>query len=64
MSDIDINRFIDEQRIVCLWYMREDYYPSTKKEKISVLRKIQSHGNLEAFKKAGEIICQLQNSKK
>lgn len=59
-----INRFIDEQRQLCLWFMRPDYRPSTDGEKIMVLKKIQLRANLEAYKKAGEMICQLQSSKK
>jgi len=63
MPETDINRFIDEQRPECLWFVRKDYYPDTKKQKIYILRQIQKNGNLDAFKKAGEIICRLQNSK-
>jgi hypothetical protein len=62
-TDKKIMDFVDEQRMSCLWYMPDNYYPANTARKLAVLRKIQSYGNLDAYKKAGKLICQLRNSK-
>ena len=61
--DKEMMDFVDEQRMCCLWYMPDNYYPASTARKLAVLKKIQSTGNLEAYKKAGKLICQLQPSK-
>jgi hypothetical protein len=62
-TDRKIMDFIDEQRMCCLWYMPDNYYPACTARKLAVLKKIQAYGNLDAYKKAGKLICQLQSSK-
>lgn len=62
-ADKKIMDLVDEQRMRCLWYMPDNYYPASTARKLAVLKKIQSNGNLEAYKKAGKLICQLQTSK-
>jgi hypothetical protein len=32
-----VNRFVDEYRVACLWFLRPDYYPSTLAERLEVL---------------------------
>jgi hypothetical protein len=51
----DMRDLVDDCRGQCLWYLREDYYPQTRGEMLRVLDRIQRHGNVELFRKAGEI---------
>jgi hypothetical protein len=46
---------VDEYRSRCLWFLRPGYYPATGDEAMRVLDSIQSHGDLQAFKRAGEL---------
>ncbi len=48
-----VRALVDEYRVRCLWYLREDYYPQTPDEAVRVLEAIQRHGDVEAFRKAG-----------
>ena len=56
----DFRRFIDEQRARCLWFLRPDFYPTTAAERDEVLRQIERHGDLAAFKRAAEFRQWLQ----
>jgi hypothetical protein len=46
---------VDEYRTICLWFLREDYYPQTPEEARRVLDQIQRHGDVVAFRKAAEL---------
>jgi hypothetical protein len=46
---------IDEYRPRCLWFLREDYYPATEPERERVLGWIARYGDLDAFRRVGEI---------
>ena len=46
---------VDEYRGRCLWFLQQGYYPETTDEAIRVLNSIQSHGDLRAFRRAGEL---------
>ena len=46
---------VDEVRATCLWYLREDYYPETLDQALRVLDAIERHGDLEAYRRAGEL---------
>lgn len=46
---------VDEYRDRCLWFLRRDYYPRTADEARRVLDAIEKHGDLQAFRRAGEI---------
>jgi hypothetical protein len=50
-----VNRLVDEYRVRCLWFLREDFYPSTLAERLRVLGYIERHGDLEAFRRAAEL---------
>jgi hypothetical protein len=50
-----IDALVDEQRAMCLWFLRSDYYPRTDAERVRVLGDIQRHGGLRAFKTAAEL---------
>ena len=51
----DIDRLIDEYRVRCLWFLREDYYPTTDTDRLRVLDQIRSHGDRDAFQRASEL---------
>ncbi|MFN3653118.1 MAG: hypothetical protein ACK47B_26355 [Armatimonadota bacterium] len=50
-----VNLLADEYRVRCLWFLRPDYYPETLEERLRVLEYIQWHGDLSAFRRAGEL---------
>ena len=50
-----LQALVDEYRGRCLWFLRESYYPVTSDEAMRVLAAIQAHGDLRAFKRAGEL---------
>ena len=50
-----IRQLVDEYRGRCLWFLRADYYPETKEEVLRVLASIQRHGDVDAFRRAGEL---------
>ncbi len=51
----EIRLLIDEYRDRCLWFLDRDYYPATSEETLRVLRHIEEHGDLSAFKRAARI---------
>lgn len=46
--------FVDEYRVHCLWFLRQDYDPVTAAECESVLRLIKQHEDRQAFLRAAE----------
>ncbi len=50
-----VDALVDEYRQRCLWFLREDYYPSSLEERLRVLDYIQRHGDREAFRRAAEV---------
>lgn len=56
-SDLDaaVRSLVDEYRSRCLWFLKEAYYPSTAEETRRVLGWIRQHGDVAAFRRAGEI---------
>ena len=55
MADDRLRRLVDDYRVRCLWFFREDYYPATPSERERVLALIEQHGDLEAFGRVAEI---------
>ena len=51
----DVDRLVDEYRVRCLWFLREDYYPATDAERLRVLDEIARQGDRDAFRRAGEL---------
>jgi hypothetical protein len=49
-----IDRLVDEYRALCLWFLREDYYPTTDEQRIQTLTYIQRYGDREAYRRAAE----------
>ena len=54
LNDVAFMAFVDEYRVRCLWFLRQDYYPVTASECESVLRLIEQHGDRLAFLRAAE----------
>jgi hypothetical protein len=50
-----VDQLVDEYRRRCLWFLREDYYPTTLEERLKVLEYIQRYGDREAYRRAGEV---------
>ena len=50
-----VDALVDEYRQRCLWFLRENYYPATREERLRVLDYIQRHGDLEAYRRAAEV---------
>ena len=60
----EVNRLTDEYRALCLWFLREDYYPEDTPQRLKVLEYIERRGDLKAFKQARTLRqWLLQNSK-
>jgi hypothetical protein len=53
--EAEIRALIDAQRARCLWFLEKDYYPATLEETLRVLRHIERNGDLDAFKRAGQL---------
>jgi hypothetical protein len=51
----EVDRLVEDYRARCLWFLREDYYPSTHEQRLQVLTYIQRYGDREAYRRAAEI---------
>jgi hypothetical protein len=49
-----IDRFVDEYRDQCLWFLRQDFHPGTLDERLRVLDYIERYGDRTAFQRAAE----------
>jgi hypothetical protein len=50
-----VNRLVDEYRAQCLWFLRQDFYPASRAERLRALAYIQRHGDRAAFIRASEL---------
>ena len=50
-----VRRLVDDYRVRCLWFFREDYYPATPAECGRVLRLIDLHGDVPALRRVAEV---------
>jgi hypothetical protein len=50
-----VNRLVDEYRHRCLWFLREDYYPTTDDQRLRVLGWIERYGDVAAYRRAAEV---------
>jgi len=53
--EAELRRLIDEYRVTCLWFLREDYYPETPPDRERVLTLIAQHGDIEAFRRVAQL---------
>ena len=51
----ELRRLVDEYRAMCLWFLREDYYPETHEERERILTLIGQHGDLRAFRRVARM---------
>ncbi len=51
----DVDRLIEEDRISALWFLRPDYHPSTREERVRALEQIERHGDLDAYRWAATL---------
>jgi hypothetical protein len=50
-----IDRLVDEHRVDCLWFLRVDYYPTTREQRLRVLEHIERRGDRQAFRQAATL---------
>ena len=50
-----VDRLVDEYRHRCLWFLREDYYPTTDDQRLRVLGCIERYGDLAGYRRAAEV---------
>jgi hypothetical protein len=50
-----VDQLVEEQRIACLWFVRPDFHPSSRKERVQALEHIERHGDLDAFRRAATL---------
>jgi hypothetical protein len=53
--ETELRRLIDEYRTICLWFLREDYYPETPRERERILALIAQHGDHRAFQRVADL---------
>jgi len=51
----DLRALVDDYRDRCLWFLRPGYYPKDTEEALRTLSQIERHGDVEGFKRAGEL---------
>ena len=51
-----LNTLVDDDRATCLWFLRPDYYPVTRAERLRVLDSVQRHGDRAAHVRAGHLL--------
>jgi hypothetical protein len=50
----EIDCFIEEHRFCCLWFLRPDYRPGTRPERLEALERISRYGEADAFRRAAQ----------
>ncbi len=50
-----VHALVDAYRSQCLWYLAEDYYPSSLHEFERILDAIQRHGDVAGFQRAAKL---------
>lgn len=50
-----VDELIERYRNRCLWFLRSDYRPVTREERLRMLEYIERHGDLEAHRDAGRL---------
>lgn len=51
----EVRALVDDVRESCLWFLRRDYYPSSRAEALRVLDAIARHGDVAAFQRAARL---------
>lgn len=53
--DETFNAFIDAHRSSCLWFLRADYDPVTRPQRLRALDYIQRYGDRETYRQAAAL---------
>lgn len=53
--EAEVRRLVDEYRTRCLWFLRPDFYPTTREETLRVLGQIERNGDRAGFVRAATI---------
>jgi len=60
--EAELRRLVDEYRSRCLWFLRPDFYPTSKAERDRVLTLIVQRGDGQAFRRVAELRAWLSRS--
>ena len=52
---VAVDEIVDQYRDQCLWFLRQDYYPATKAERLRMLDYIERYGDLDAYRRAARL---------
>ena len=51
----EVRSLVDSYRTQCLWFLREDFYPTNAEEAVRVLHQIERNADLEGFRRAARL---------
>ncbi len=51
----DVRTLVDRYRARCLWFLKEDYYPTTRTDVLRVLDYLERYGDRDAFAAAATV---------
>lgn len=53
--DAAVDELVEEYRGRCLWFVRPDYRPATREERLRALEYIERNGDLEAYRRVAKL---------
>ena len=57
-----VHRLVEDNRLQCLWFMKEDYLPASAREADRALAEIELHGDRQAWTEARTLRIWLSQS--
>ena len=57
-----VHRLVEDNRLQCLWFMKEDYLPASAREADRALAEIEMHGDRHAWTEARTLRIWLSQS--
>ena len=57
-----VHRLVEDNRLQCLWFMKEDYLPASAREADRALAEIELHGDRQAWTEARTLRVWLSQS--
>ena len=57
-----VHRLVEDNRLQCLWFMKEDYFPASAREADRALAEIEMHGERQAWTEARTLRIWLSQS--
>jgi len=57
-----VHRLVEDNRLPCLWFMKEDYLPASAREADRALAEIEMHGDRQAWTEARTLRIWLSQS--